>query len=142
MEWALPLRNILRYEKTSLPQPQDFTYAAFQQILPLLSETLVAPFATAYPPLLQASIKSVEAVLINDWPRISYYRGEILRGLTTCWCRIKDQETIPMELTKVQQSIKGALQLLRSLLKADIHVAEEFQILMASDDRLHDLVTV
>jgi len=47
-----------------------------------------------------------------------------------------------MELTKVQQSIKGALQLLRSLLKADIHVAEEFQILMASDDRLHDLVTV
>ena len=108
-------------------------------IIPILSANLAEPFATAYPPLLEASINAMEVVIINDWPRIAYYRGEILRGLTICWCRINDQESISIELVKVQESLKRLLRVLTSALKGNVDAMKEYQILIDSDDRLRNL---
>lgn len=113
-----------------------------KNILPLLSANLAAPFATAYAPLLQASVKALEAAILNDWPRISHHRGEILKGLTICWCRILEQETESKELNMVQESIKRMIQLLTAVMKTDVNVIEEYQILIDSDDRLRGLLKV
>ena len=87
----------------------------------------------------------MEAIIVNDWPRISYHRGEILKGLTVCWCRIKDQGEVSKgkvskELEKVQESIEKAVRLLTSVLKTDVDVVEEYRILVDSDVRLRDLL--
>lgn len=111
-------------------------------MLPLLSANLTAPFATAYPPLLEASIKALEAAMVNDWPRITNHRGEILRGLTVCWCRIKDEETRSRGLRKVQESIERSVRLLTLLIKKDVDAAPEYQMLIDCNDRLRDLLIV
>ena len=113
-----------------------------KHIIPLISANLAAPFATAYPPLLQVSVQAMEAVIVNDWPRISYYRGEILRGLTICWCRIKDKEIISRELAEVQISVQRVSKLLTFVLREEIDVADEYRILIDSDDQLRDLLVV
>ena len=82
----------------------------------------------------------MEAIIVNNWPRISYHRGEILKGLTICWCRIKDQGEVSREVEKVQESIEKVVRLLTSVLKADVDVVEEYRILVDSDARLRDLL--
>lgn len=116
--------------------------AIVKHILPLLTGILAAPFATAYPPLLRASVKTAQTIIIADWPRIAYYRGEILKGLTICWCRIADKEAPSQELKEVRDSIERAMQSLTSVLRRNAKVIEEYQILIDSDSRLQDLLVV
>lgn len=113
-----------------------------KHILPLLTGILAAPFATAYPPLLQASVKAVQTIIIADWPRIAHHRGEILKCVTICWCRIGDEEAQSQELNEVREGIKQAVQLLTCVVTRDVKVAEEYQTLINSDGRLRDLLIV
>lgn len=65
-----------------------------QDILPLLTAILTAPFATACPPLLLAALAAlaaVETVVLVGWPRVGYHRGEILKGLVGCWLRVEQE---------------------------------------------------
>lgn len=80
--------------------------------------------------------------MVNDWPRITNHRGEILRGLTICWCRIKAEEKKSKELREVQERIERSVRLLTLLIKKDVNVAAEFQMLINCDDRLRDLLIV
>lgn len=116
--------------------------ATVKHILPLLTGILAAPFATAYPPLLQASVKAVQTIIIADWPRIAYHRGEILKGVTICWCRIADIEAPSQELKEVRVSIAQTVQLLTCVLTGNVKVLQEYQILIDSDSRLRDLLVV
>ena len=101
---------------------------------------MATPFATAYPPLLQAAVNAIEVILTIDWPRISYHRGEILKGLTMCWCRIKDQDQVSKELRKVQESIEGAVRLLTHVLGNDVDVKNEYKVLIDGEMRLRGLL--
>lgn len=80
--------------------------------------------------------------MVNVWPRVAYHRGGILRGLTVCWCRIKDEEVISMELKKVQESVRRAVRILTAVLERDVDVKEEYQVLIDSDERLRELLIV
>lgn len=80
--------------------------------------------------------------MVNDWPRITNHRGEVLRGLTICWCRIKDEETKSKGLRKVQESIERSVRLLTLLTKKDVDVAAEYQMLIDCDYRLRDLLII
>lgn len=80
--------------------------------------------------------------MVNDWPRITNHRGEVLRGLTICWCRIKDEETKSKGLRKVQESIERSVRLLTLLAKKDVDVAAEYQMLIDCDYRLRDLLII
>ncbi|KAF6232717.1 hypothetical protein HO173_009156 [Letharia columbiana] len=113
-----------------------------KHVLPLLTGILAAPFATAYPPLLQASVKAVQTIIVADWPRIAHHRGEILKGLTVCWCRIGFEEAQCQELKQVQESIERAVQLLTCVLMGKVLLVEEYQTLIDSDSRLRDLLVV
>lgn len=114
--------------------------ASLKHVLPLISANLVAPFATTYPPLLQSSIGALEAIMVNDWPRIKSHRGEILRGLTICWCGIKEEERKSEELGSLQESIERVVRLLTFLLNMNTDIAADYRSLIECDDRLHNLL--
>lgn len=71
---------------------------------------------------------------------MSYHKGEIMRGLLICWCRIKDCEVESRELLQIQQAIEIAMRLLKVALKNDVDVGEDYRILVDSDPRLRDLL--
>ena len=116
--------------------------AIVKHILPLLTSILAAPFATAYPALLQASVKAMKTVIVTGWPRIAHYRGEILKGVIICWCRIGDEEVQSHELNAVLESIKQVVQLLTVAVAQNAEIAEENQNLVDIDGRLRDLLVV
>lgn len=113
-----------------------------KHILPLLTDVLTAPFATAYPALLQASVKAVQSIIVADWPRITHHRAEILKGMIICWCRIEDEEAQSQELNAVRKSIEQAVQLLTCVVTPKSHLIEEYQTLIDVDGRLRDLLVV
>ncbi|KZF23230.1 poly A polymerase C-terminal region-like protein [Xylona heveae TC161] len=109
-------------------------------VIPILSDILDAPFATAYPPLLATTLSALENVITIDWPRMALHRGEILRGLTSCWCKLKEDEA--SDHTTLKQSTKNAVKLLTAAVKSDaqVELASEFKLLVESDERLSDLL--
>lgn len=59
-----------------------------------------------------------------------------------CWCRIKEEEVISEELKRVQESIEQSMSLLTLLVKKDVDVKAEYQMLIKCDERLRDLLIV
>lgn len=108
----------------------------------MLTGILAAPFATAYPPLLQASVKVIQTLIVAHWPRISHHRGEILKGITTCWCRIGEGEAPSQELKEVRKGIEKAVQLLTCVVAESVEVVGEYNNLIDNDNRLRDLLIV
>ena len=108
----------------------------------MLTRILAAPFATTYPPLLQASVKLIQTIIVTHWPRISHHKGEILKGITTCWCRIGEDEVQSQELKEVRKGIDQAVQLLTCVVTGSVEVVGEYKILIDSDNRLRDLLDV
>lgn len=113
-----------------------------KHILPLLTGILAAPFATAYPALLRASVKAVQTIIVAGWPRITHYRAEILKGMIICWCRIGDEEAQSQELNAVRNSIKQAVQLLTCAVTPNSYLIDEYQTLIDVDGRLRNLLVV
>ena len=116
--------------------------ATLKHILPLLTGILAAPFATAYTPLLQACVKAVRTIIIADWPCIAHHRGEILKGLTICWCRVGNEEAQSRELKEVRESIEQAVKLLTCVVTRNVEVLDEYQTLIDSNSKLRDLLVV
>ena len=83
---------------------------------------------------------SIQAIIVNLWPRLSYHKGEIMRGLLICWCRIKDCEVESRELLQIQQGIENAMRLLKAVLQSNVDVGEDYRILVDSNPRLRDLL--
>lgn len=63
-----------------------------KDLVPMLSNILADPFAPASPELVSTALKAYKAVISNAWPRIWFWRGEILRGVCTLWLRILEEE--------------------------------------------------
>lgn len=110
--------------------------------MPLLSAILSAPFATAYPPLLLGALDAIGTVVVTDWPRVVYHRGEILKGLVICWCKIEEEDEQSKELERVRAKIRECVTLLNGVLKCKIDVEAEYQPLIESDNRLEQLLVV
>ena len=85
---------------------------------------------------------SIQAIVVNLWPRLSYYKGEIMRGLLNSWCRFKDCEVESRELLQIQQDIENAMRLLKAALQSNVDVGEDYQILVDSNPRLRDLLVI
>ena len=111
-----------------------------QDLLPLLSSILSAPFATSYPPLLQESVRAMQQIILNGWPRIGYHRGQVLKGLVICWCRIQEDQAGSEELRDIRKAIKSTVELLTVATKDEKATTEEFRTLIASDARLQELL--
>ncbi|KAL9104139.1 MAG: hypothetical protein Q9163_000886 [Psora crenata] len=113
-----------------------------KHVLTILSAIMANPFSTAYPPLLEASVKSLQIVMTTAWPRVDYHRGEILKALTVCWLRIQEDLDSSTELKKIRREIEKTMQMLTALMNQSSTIVEEYQLLVASDSRLQELLKI
>ncbi|KAL8833788.1 MAG: hypothetical protein Q9170_004081 [Blastenia crenularia] len=113
-----------------------------KDLLPLISATLTAPFATACPPLLEAALQTLGLIVLNGWPRISFHRGEILEGLLICWCRIDDEEEPSPELRTIKERIEGLARAAVLISKDDEKAKQEIEELCNNDPRFQALLKV
>lgn len=113
-----------------------------KDLLPIISEILTAPFATAYPPLLKAALGVLKAVVVNGWPRVGYHRGEILQGLIVCWCRIDEEVELTKEFLEFRGQIEEILRAVVRLLGDDEVAKNELQMLRESDSRFEVILKV
>ncbi|KAK2753145.1 hypothetical protein FQN54_007970 [Arachnomyces sp. PD_36] len=63
-----------------------------QGLMPLLSAALTNPFGTSFLPLLAAAVETLRCLILNAWPTISGYRGEILEAVGSCWINLMKAE--------------------------------------------------
>ncbi|RDW79192.1 Tti2 family protein [Aspergillus mulundensis] len=128
-----------------------------QDIIPLIYSTLSNPFGTAHPPLLLSSLSVTRAVLLNAYPRVWRWRGELLGAICSCWLHILEDEEEskgPYEkkaadLEKLKKELQGSVYLLRYVLEhpllddndqgqleAKENISKEMQILVDADESL------
>ncbi|KAL4761055.1 tRNA adenylyltransferase [Aspergillus foveolatus] len=128
-----------------------------QEIIPLIYSTLSNPFGTAHPPLLLSALSATRAVILNAYPRLWRWRGEMLGAICSCWIHIFEEEGESKrvdgkkadELGKLKKQLQGAVYLLRYALEHPVHVntdqgqreakeniGKEIQILVEADETL------
>ena len=82
-----------------------------------------------------------KAVTLNVWPRVDYYRGDILKGLLNCWLKINSENATPSHaLARVRSNIEKIVRLMTSYLKTQRDIGHDYRILIASDSRLKSLL--
>ncbi len=97
----------------------------------------------------------METVVLVDWPRVGYHRGEILKGLVGCWLRIeeegegekgrdqgREEAKRKEELQGVKDGTRRCVKLLTAVLENELDVGGEYRLLVESDGRLGGLLVV
>ncbi|KAL4931945.1 tRNA adenylyltransferase [Aspergillus undulatus] len=127
-----------------------------QDIIPLVYSTLSNPFGTAHPPLLLAALSAARAVILNAYPRIWRWRGEILGAVCSCWLHVTVDEVDSLsvgsratQLNKLKKELQGVVYLLKYALEnpsqadsdqgqreAKENIEREIQMLVDADDSL------
>ena len=107
-----------------------------QDILPVISTILEDPFTIAE--LLHATIKTLEAILINAWPRISepVHYMVILKSLVICWTNLRDQKE-----RKVKEDLKKVSLLLVNIVSTENKevITHQVDALVAAHPTLNEL---
>lgn len=135
------ISELLMHKSTDLVNAMGiYSVKHLKDLLPIISTILTAPFATAYPPLLQAAVECLKAVIVNGWPRVKLHRGEILEGLVVCWCKIVDEGVGEHRdgLLEVKGGIREVLRAVVQILRGDEEAMEEFKMLSDCDEQLKD----
>ncbi|KAL9096934.1 MAG: hypothetical protein Q9165_000898 [Trypethelium subeluteriae] len=110
-----------------------------KHVLPLITEILSNPFGAAYPPLLIVAAKTLQTVILNCWPRMAFWRGEILKGMTICWLRIAEEDRSDAQLVSVEEELQKTVQMLAAAVDQEVEIDGDFQQLIAADERLERL---
>ncbi|KAK2877214.1 hypothetical protein FQN49_001338 [Arthroderma sp. PD_2] len=121
-----------------------------QDIVPLLTSTLTNPFGVAYVPLLITAAQCYHSVILNCWPRLSRWRGDILAGVCACWLHLCDDEEDgmsfsdegPPDRVHLRLILQRLVKLLKVVVGTDevVNIDAELQTLVDSDDRLRKLL--
>ena len=119
-----------------------------KDLLPLLTNILTEPLGPAYPSLLVVAAKALQFVILNAWPRVQFWEGEILKGVTVCWVRVlEDMENEAdnenkKALEEVKDELKVCVEMVRVVMKSE-GSGERFQVdvkkLASTDEKLESL---
>ncbi|ORY09639.1 hypothetical protein BCR34DRAFT_625601 [Clohesyomyces aquaticus] len=114
-----------------------------QVLLPLLSNILAEPLGLAYPPMLLQSVKGLQALVLNAWPRVARYRGEVMRGVCVCWVRCCEDVGRGEGVEEVKRELRECVGMLNAVCRSDEEVRgtweEERGKLLAKEGRLRGL---
>lgn len=110
-----------------------------KHVLPLITNVLSNPFGPAYPPLLIAAAKALQTLMLNCWPRMSFWRGEVLKGITLCWLRIAAENQSSRQLATVKEELRKTVQILAAAVKPEVDIGGELRHLEDADERLKGL---
>jgi hypothetical protein len=117
-----------------------------KDLIPLLSTILADPLGPAYVPLLHEAAKAMRAVIVNAWPRIMEWRGEVLKGATVCWIRLDEEggDDNEMAFDELKKELVAAVKALENAVKAhdggDTVWDAEKEKLVGASGRLEDLL--
>lgn len=109
-------------------------------ILPALTETLSHPLADAQLETLLSSAKALQAVILNGWPRMVEYRGEVLKGLTFCWIKIAGMEG--KEVERLRSEMKETVKMLRYAVRREVDLDQDCHMLAQADPRVKELLDI
>jgi tRNA nucleotidyltransferase (CCA-adding enzyme) len=87
-------------------------------ILPLLSTILQEPFIISHRVLVMSSLKALQAVMLNGWPRIFGYCAVIMLGLCLCWGRCMEDSSALTHVEEVKQEIQETVAMLDAVMQA------------------------
>jgi tRNA nucleotidyltransferase (CCA-adding enzyme) len=108
--------TVLKYLPSILNAMGIDSVKHLKDTIPLLSNILAEPLGAAYPPMLLTATNAMQSVILNGWPRIGRWRGEVLRGVTVAWIRIEEEsgseelEVVKVELKEVAGMLKAAVE--------------------------------
>ncbi|KAH9845144.1 putative tRNA nucleotidyltransferase poly(A) polymerase family protein, partial [Teratosphaeria destructans] len=94
-----------------------------QYVLPVLTEVLAHPLGSAQRGTQVAAARGLRAVVLNGWPRIGGYRGEVLRGVAVCWVRLGEGEGEG----ELREELKVVVQVLRCVVCASEEGRREWE---------------
>ncbi|KAK6429080.1 CCA tRNA nucleotidyltransferase, mitochondrial [Oleoguttula sp. CCFEE 5521] len=108
--------------------------------LPLLRDTLShPPVNAAHEQVLPLStVMALQALIQNAWPRMVEYRGEVLKGLVTCWLALQD--SILPSSAVLAQEMKKTVQMLKAVVAEQVPWDGEVADLIKVDGRLTELL--
>ena len=112
---------------------------AIESIIPLLVDNLCNPFITAHDRLLVTSAKALQTVILNCWPRIPVYGGDILKGATICWFRLTEDIIEKPSFVEARDILQDAVGLLRAALADEAGALAAMDETLESDPRLRGL---
>ncbi|KAM0717596.1 hypothetical protein Q7P37_007448 [Cladosporium fusiforme] len=111
-----------------------------QFILPMLAESLTQAAKTKQSDLLLASLRALQAVILNGWPRMPEYRVEMLKALTVSWLILQEAAGNQPGLKDVEAAMVETVRVLAAALGKDGGFVEECGQLIEADQRLVGLL--
>jgi tRNA nucleotidyltransferase (CCA-adding enzyme) len=88
-------------------------------LIPLLSTILGEPFIVSHKALTVSTLKALQAVMLNAWPRILGHRGAIMMGLCLCWGRCgEENEAVQTHVSEVRESLQETVAMLDAVMRA------------------------
>jgi tRNA nucleotidyltransferase (CCA-adding enzyme) len=109
-----------------------------QYLLPVITETLSHPLADAQIYTLLQTTKALQAIILNGWPRMLGYRGEVLKGLTMAWLTVDGMEGA--EGVMLRNEMKETVVMLKCALGDDVDFDEEARLLVEANSKVEDLL--
>ncbi|KAI1299152.1 hypothetical protein F5Y03DRAFT_397773 [Xylaria venustula] len=113
--------------------------------IPMVSEILLDPFGTNYPPVLLSATRLLQAILQTCWPRIPNYCNEIIKIVMLCWLNIEDEDSSPSNKlikTEIQQQLIRTVEMLSAIMTAaKLDMSDRVSLLVAKDPQLRSLFT-
>lgn len=112
-----------------------------KEVVPLLYDILGDPFALAHPPLLLSATKTLQTVVLNAWPRMEGWKGNLLGSLCRIWIRIIEEGRDQENLLQLQESLQDTVLILDAALKKaeGDGLEADAATLIAADDTVADL---
>jgi tRNA nucleotidyltransferase (CCA-adding enzyme) len=87
-------------------------------ILPLMSTVLREPFILGHKTLTMSTLKTLQAVMLNGWPRIPLYVPLLMMGLCLCWSRCMEDSSALPYVKEVKREIQDTVGMLDAVMQA------------------------
>lgn len=119
-------------------------------LVPLLKNLWTAPFVATFPPLLTAVANTLQQLIANAWPRVIFWRVDMLQGICFAWLQIIEEEVrwtddlsspdagrVLLELDHAKHQMKLCVEMLVNAIEATQRVP--FQSSESHDAKIVDI---
>lgn len=116
------------------------TVRFLKDLVPISVAILVDPLGAKFPPLLLASVKVMQGVVTNAWPRVGFWSNDVLKGGCGCWLRVLE-EGEGEDLDEIREELKVLVDLIGKVVEGEEGCDWDGQVrgLIEVDDRLGEL---
>ena len=107
----------------------------------MLSESLIQAAKTKQRDLLISTLRALQAVIFNGWPRMLEHRVEVMKGLTVSWLVLEEGGVGVDDDGVVKELMVETVRVLHAALGEKEVFVDECKDLIEADGRLAGLLT-